>query len=167
MGSATVSESQDSLFVQPDAATLLQRESIAEPDVTSAEPLSVGAQLAATRVRRGVSLQQAADALRVDVDVIEALEAEQFERLGPPVYSRGHLRRYADFLGEPLAPLQASYEAAQIEPLSGRLRGRVQRVVVKPARPAVLSWPVALGLGVGVLALIVWWALRSQPALSF
>lgn len=161
-----MTEAQTDLALQPDAAVLLQRESLAEPE-TPTEPLSVGAQLAAARVRRGVTVQQAAEALHVDVEIIEALETEQFERLGPPVYSRGHLRRYADFLGEPLAPLQASYEAAQIEPLTGRLLGRVQRVVVKPAKPAALSWPVALALGLAALALILWWALQSQPALSY
>ena len=161
-----MSEAQTDATPQPDAAVLLQRESIAEPELP-AEPLTVGAQLAAARVRRAVTVQQAAEALHVDVEVIEALEAERFERLGPPVYSRGHLRRYADFLGEPLGPLQASYEATQIEPLTGRLLGRVQRVVVKPPKPAALSWPVALALGLAALALILWWALQAQPALSY
>ena len=54
-----MSEAQTDATPQPDAAVLLQRESIAEPELP-AEPLTVGAQLAAARVRRAVTVQQAA-----------------------------------------------------------------------------------------------------------
>ena len=48
-----------------------------------------------------MSVAAAAEKLHLDPKVIEALEADRFAELGASVYVRGHLRRYADFVGEP------------------------------------------------------------------
>jgi cytoskeletal protein RodZ len=48
-----------------------------------------------------LSVAAAAEKLHLDIKVIEALEADRFAELGASVYVRGHLRRYADFVGEP------------------------------------------------------------------
>ena len=72
---------------------------MAEPE---AEPglVQIGETLRAAREVRGLSLEQAALRLRCDVRVIERLEAGRFDELGPPVFVRGHLLRYAEMLGE-------------------------------------------------------------------
>lgn len=51
------------------------------------------------RGRRGLSVQQVADELHLDVKVISALESNDFQLLGVPVYAKGHLRKYASLLG--------------------------------------------------------------------
>ncbi len=61
--------------------------------------------LRAERERRGLSRQQAADALRLDPRIIDALESGEFENLGAPVYAKGHLKKYAALLGIPNADL--------------------------------------------------------------
>ena len=63
--------------------------------------VQIGETLRAARDGRGISLEQAATQLRCDQRVIEALEAGRFDELGPPVFARGHLLRYAALLGEP------------------------------------------------------------------
>ena len=63
-------------------------------------PRSIGERLRAGRERAGLSVAAAAEKLHLDNKVIEALEADRFAELGASVYVRGHLRRYADFVGE-------------------------------------------------------------------
>ena len=58
-----------------------------------------GELLRAQREQRHLSVQQAAEDLHLDVRLVEALEKNDFEALGPPVYAKGHLRKYAALLG--------------------------------------------------------------------
>jgi len=39
--------------------------------------------------------------MRLDAWVIEALESDQYERVGPAVYAKGHLKKYAGMLAIP------------------------------------------------------------------
>ena len=58
-----------------------------------------------------MSSQKAADELHLDGWVIDALEAEDYERIGPSVYAKGHLKRYAALLGLPADEIMAGYES--------------------------------------------------------
>jgi len=68
------------------------------------------------REQRGLSARQLADELHLDLKVIQALEANDFEAIGPAVYTKGYLRKYAEVLG--LAPdeVLAQYHAFSGEP---------------------------------------------------
>lgn len=70
--------------------------------VTTRRTANPGELLRAARELRGLSAQQMGDELHLDLKVIEALESNDFESLGPPVYVKGYLRKYAGVLG--LAP---------------------------------------------------------------
>jgi cytoskeleton protein RodZ len=69
----------------------------------------IGARLRGARERSRLTILQAAERLHLDPDILEALEAENFAALGAPVYVKGHLRHYAELLGEPVAPLFELY----------------------------------------------------------
>jgi cytoskeleton protein RodZ len=71
-----------------------------EPLVSTAK--TPGELLREERLRRRLSVQQAAEDLHLDVRFVEAIEANNFLALGAPVYAKGHLRKYALLLG--LAP---------------------------------------------------------------
>jgi cytoskeleton protein RodZ len=127
------------------------------------DAVAIGQTLRTARERTGLAVRQAADRLHVDAAVIEALEDGRFAALGAPVFVRGHLRRYAELLGEPDAPLQARYAALQeasIAPDLTRLPKRVAPVVQRSTR----RWPLILLASLLVLGVVVWWALRSSPA---
>jgi cytoskeleton protein RodZ len=136
-----------------------------------------GSRLKAERERRGMSSQKAADELRLDGWIIDALEAEDYPRIGPSVYVKGHLKRYAALLGLPAAEIMDGYES----------RARTQAPAAQPsnvrlsaaAQPAgIFPWPLIASAA--VLALLVlgvfWWkpwhqresgrpaALSSAPA---
>jgi cytoskeleton protein RodZ len=119
----------------------------------------IGARLRAAREQRGLTVLQAAERLHVDVHVIEALEAENFARLGADVFVRGHLRRYAEAVGESAARLQELY-AGKGTPAAPDLTRIPRATEVTRSSPLLLP---ALLLVVGVaLVGVVWW-LRNLP----
>jgi cytoskeleton protein RodZ len=120
---------------------------------------TTGPRLKAERERRGLSSQKAADELHLDGWVIDALEAEDYERIGPSVYAKGHLKRYAELLGLPSAEIVAGYESrhqaprpAASQPANVRLRTGPPAVSDLPSRVIVGSVAAVL-LAAGVL----WW----------
>jgi cytoskeleton protein RodZ len=124
-------------------------------------PGAPGPQLKAEREKRGMSLQKAADELHLDAWVIEALEAGDYPRIGPTVYAKGHLKRYAGLLGLPAAAIMAGYESRA--PASPAVALTSQSARMAGARPeqqlSNLSPGRAFGATVGLLVLagIFWW----------
>jgi cytoskeleton protein RodZ len=80
-----------------------------EGDATS---VRAGEQLRAARERRKLSQAQAASEMRIDLTTLRALEADDFSRLGAPIFVKGHLRNYAKQLGIAVEPLIEAYERA-------------------------------------------------------
>jgi cytoskeleton protein RodZ len=70
-----------------------------------------GSKLKAERERRGLSAQKAADEMHLDRWVIDALEADDYQRVGPTVYAKGHLKKYAALLGLPTTEILAAFES--------------------------------------------------------
>jgi cytoskeleton protein RodZ len=120
---------------------------------------TTGQRLKAERERRGLSSQKAADELRLDSWVIDALEAEDYERVGPAVYAKGHLKRYAAYLGLSSPEIMAGYdsrmrepEAPAMQPANVRLRTDTPAVSNLAWQP-IVAWSAAALLVLGVL----WW----------
>jgi cytoskeleton protein RodZ len=65
----------------------------------SEDPQALGQRLKAERERRGMSTQKIANGMHLDEWVIDALEAGDYQRIGPSVYVKGHLKKYASLLG--------------------------------------------------------------------
>jgi cytoskeleton protein RodZ len=99
---------------------------------------ALGLKLKAERERRGVSAQKMADDMHLDGWVVEALEAGDYQRIGPSVYAKGHLKKYAALLGvsavdSPTAPDAKQPAIGAPVPIirldqpasAGRLPGRV------------------------------------------
>ena len=132
------------------------------------EVRGIGARLRAAREKRGLTILQAAERLHVDARVLEALEAQDFAALGADVYVRGHLRRYADSVGESADELLARYAA-------GTRAAQPDLTRIPRGAPTGDSAPLmlpALLLVVGcALAGLVWWVLslpgeKAQPLLA-
>ncbi|HUA25179.1 MAG TPA: RodZ domain-containing protein [Steroidobacteraceae bacterium] len=115
----------------------------------------IGARLRGARERKRLTILQAAERLHVDPDILEALEAENFAKLGAPVYVKGHLRHYAELVGESPEALSELYSQGTRVPPPDLTR------VPKPmaddtgrlVAPAVI---VVIGFAV---AGTVWWGL--------
>jgi cytoskeleton protein RodZ len=113
-------------------------------------PASPGARLRRAREARGMTPQQAAEQLTLDISVVTALEANDFVALGAPVFAKGHLRRYAALLELPGDDLLGGYERSNAQPGQPTLipRSRTTMIPVR-SRP---KWPWVLG---GMLAFMV------------
>ena len=60
--------------------------------------MAIGVTLRSARIQRGLSVEQVAQDTRISARFIEALEDEAFDELPAPVYVRGFLRSYANYL---------------------------------------------------------------------
>ncbi len=73
---------------------------------------SIGTRLRSGREKLGLTVLQAAEKMHVDARILESLEEEDFEALGAPVYARGHLRHYAELVGESTTQLDEIYSSS-------------------------------------------------------
>jgi cytoskeleton protein RodZ len=129
-----------------------------------AAPRSIGERLRAGRERAGLSVAAAAEKLHLDIKVIEALEADRFAELGASVYVRGHLRRYADFVGEPGAEMVGSYTAREARLPTPDLTQIPQAERRADTRRLVM--PVVGLVCAAVLLFAIWWVLAGSRASS-
>ena len=115
----------------------------------------IGARLRGARERSRLTILQAAERLHVDPDILEALEADDFAALGAPVYVKGHLRHYAELVGEsPEALFELYSQGARVPPPDlTRVPKPVPDDAGRLVAPAVI---VVIGFAV---AGTVWWGL--------
>ena len=127
-------------------------------EVGGEQRCGTGARLRDAREKAGLSLAQAAESLHLDPRTLEALEAEDFAALGADVYVRGHLRRYAELIGESPAQLQELYarSARAAHPDLTRIPHR------EPGRGAARLVRGSLqGLAGFALFALLWWLLTT------
>ena len=70
----------------------------------------IGPELAAARIRVGLSVDELAERTRIRPHVIESIEVDDFAPCGGDFYARGHLRTLARVLGKDPAPLLAQFD---------------------------------------------------------
>ena len=118
--------------------------------------VDIGARLRAARERKGLTVLQSAEKLHVDARLLEALESGDFAAVGADVYVRGHLRRYAELVGESGSELQSLYSGAT--PASAPDLTRIPRAEHSPEASRLLL-PALVGVVALALAGLVWWLL--------
>jgi cytoskeleton protein RodZ len=121
-----------------------------------------GQRLRTAREAAGLSVSQVAERLKMPVRIVESLEAEDWSRLGAPVFIRGQLRSYARLLGLPTESVHVASGVAPIEP--ARLAPRtytppMRRFAEQAARRMVYVVITA------AIAVPVWLATRSHLTL--
>lgn len=120
-------------------------------------PDGLGHRLQRARDARNLDQQAAASASGLPLRAVRALEAEDYASLEAPVYVRGYLRKYADWLGLPAEELVDLYEqtASVAEP---RVRARFSDQPLRGDSPRWLV-PASLAVGfvvAGLLAFFGW-----------
>ena len=129
---------------------------------------AVGAQLQAAREQRELTLEQVARQLRLDVEVIEALENDTAEQLAAPIFVQGYLRSYARLLGLPESSVLSGGGTPAAPPLT------IKRVKTDTPIMSLPSFRLLRNLLVVILVvLLVWLAwplidrvleMRDEPA---
>ena len=119
----------------------------------------IGARLRSAREKKALTVLQAAEKLHVDARLLESLEAEEFSALGAGVYLRGHLRRYADLVGESPAQLQQLYDETTRTAQPDLTRIPRSAPAADSSRLLVPALLILVGFA---LAGILWWVLTMQ-----
>ena len=119
----------------------------------------IGERLRQARVRAGITPAEAGVKLKMPTHVIEALEREDWTKIGAPVFVRGHLRSYSKLLGLPADAIAANVavpaaKAAELVPRT--YTPRMQRVAEQTGRRLVYVLITA------TIAVPVWLATRSH-----
>ncbi|MDP9087142.1 MAG: DUF4115 domain-containing protein [Pseudomonadota bacterium] len=132
-----------------------------------------GPRLKAERERRGLSAQKAADEMHLDRWVIDALEADDYKRIGPSVYAKGHLKKYAALLGLPAGEIMAGYEGRAQGPIEIITAGPSMLLTTREEGPSFGNWsPVQIFIGLFAAVLLagvlLWrpWHQRVKPTVS-
>lgn len=125
------------------------------PTAPESSDMSPGLRLRAAREAAGMSLEDAAGRLKLRAPMLDALEREDLQALGAPVFARGYAISYARLLGVPelvadrLFPREGVVEAAPLHATArvshGRyLLDRYARRFVYVALTAAIVVPVIL-----------------------
>jgi cytoskeleton protein RodZ len=128
------------------------------------EQSSIGQVLRDAREAQGLSLEEAAARLRLMQRQIVAMEADEFESLGQPVFARGFVRNYSRLLGLEPETLLAKMEGAPSEP-------SVVSYAEPPQPRSWLSSPWLILLLLGVLVVVTvpvtlyWWLNEGEDEL--
>jgi cytoskeletal protein RodZ len=124
-----------------------------------------GAQLRQAREHRGLSLDEVATKTRVQRRYLQALEEGTVDKLPEPVYARGFLKRYADFLD-----LDSAGIAERYFPMADIRKQGNSGPLLMPPSPKQTNWlGYTAGVVVAVLGLSTFFALgsnRSAPSTS-
>lgn len=119
------------------------------------QPTTMGAYLRATRRKRRISIEKAAEDTRIRSDFLMRMESDEFDFLSA-TYVRGFLRSYARYLRVPEEPLLEEFDSrfgrrAATQQLAGLERGKKDLL---PRRRKMNSWGVAAVMASAVLVLL-------------
>lgn len=114
-----------------------------------------GERLRETRIRRGLSIDEVSNRLLLEVSLIEAIEAEECERLPGSSFVKGYLRNYAKLLELDPEPLVAAYRqvCGNEEPALTQVT-KIKDISSRDAAPRYARWIVIVVLAV---SFAVWW----------
>ena len=107
--------------------------------------ISVGQTLREAREAQNITLDDVALRLRLMHRQVEAMETDDFQSMGPPVFARGFVRNYARLLGIQPELLLERMEGAPAEPSP----------VAQPEPPISSSWLTSPWLILLLLAVVV------------
>ncbi len=135
----------------------MERESEAAEVTTG----GIGARLRQAREAAGISVEEAASDLRLSRALLRSLEADEFERLPPPIFTRGYLRNYAQLVGLDSEPLVAAYDrhAGAPTPTPAR-RERPDPDISNAGRGRELAGVFIVLIAVGLAG---WWWFMRPP----
>lgn len=91
--------------------------------------MALGKILRDAREQQGFSVAQVAEATHMMVQIVEELEREDFHRIAAPIYGRGFIKLYAEFLSLDAEPLVKEFNTIY----SGAQRPVVATRIIKPA----------------------------------
>jgi cytoskeleton protein RodZ len=131
----------------------------------SEDPQALGQRLKAERERRGMSTQKIANGMHLDEWVIDALEAGDYQRIGPSVYAKGHLKKYASLLGVSSAAPASDAPRSVAPPAAGAYPPPIVRLGAP--KDGHVTWPrIGTVAAAAILAGGLFWWREAHHATS-
>src|SRR5262249_3263516 len=126
----------------------------------------IGGRLRAGREKMSLTVLQVAERIHTDPKIVEAIEVDNFEALGAPVYARGHIRHYRELVGESAQELTVLYAD-----LSKVAQPDLTQIVKAPSADETnrLVAPTLAVIAVFAVAGAIWWVSalsKKKPQLS-
>ena len=121
-----------------------------------------GERLAEARRELQIPVLEIAKELHLDEYKVRALESNDFDVLGAPVFAKGHLRKYAQLVGVSEADVMADYYQLN------RSAGSQPALALRPRSRRTISpgpWIAAIAVILAV-ASAYWWFVSREPALE-
>ena len=115
---------------------------------------SLGSYLNELRTVRGVSLEELARITRVGQPYLQALEADAFDRLPAPVFTRGFIRAYCQALGESADEALSRYRELLGTPPAQPALQLTLRPKARGHGPVLVSLVLLLVLGLGLFLVV-------------
>lgn len=133
------------------------------PESQTSPPPSPGARLLKARELQGKSREHIAGVLNIQLSKLAALEADEYEKLFSPVFTRGYLRSYGKYLGLDGEALVRDFET-HYAPTEKQLTQSESLNVKMTNRRSV--WPARLGSVALLLLLLVFlfWYFESKKS---
>lgn len=120
-----------------------------------------GERLRAARRDHDISVGDIAKELHLDEPKVRALERNEFDVLGAPVFAKGHLRKYAELVGVPIDDIMSDYyqmnRSDGAPPVVGPVRKRSREISLGP-------WVGGLVFTIIAAAALYWWFNRPPAA---
>jgi cytoskeletal protein RodZ len=124
--------------------------------------ISLGIRLRELRLAKGVSLDDIARSTRVGRGHLEALESDSWGDLPSPVFVKGFIRAYCEFLEASPDEALGLYREATGEPVKpDRVQGAVHTPPTRRIGPLMVSLVLFIALGASLFALRI--GLKSSP----
>jgi transcriptional regulator with XRE-family HTH domain len=109
--------------------------------------MALGKILRETREQQGYSVTQVAEATHMMIQIVEEIEREDFHRIAAPLYGRGFVKMYAEFLNIDAEPLVKEfneiYSGARRPAVATRVLKTISERPAAPVTPATPAAPVA------------------------
>jgi cytoskeleton protein RodZ len=135
-----------------------------KPDEDQEGPVG-GERLRKARRENDISIRDVAKELHLDEHKVRALEKNEFDILGAPVFAKGHLRKYAEIVGVDVDDVMTDYYQMN------RSTGAPPVVGLKPGKPREINavpWIAGVIAVLLVAAALYWWfaATDDEPAVQ-
>jgi cytoskeleton protein RodZ len=119
-----------------------------------------GERLRAARHENDISVADIAKELHLDVPKVRALERNEFDVLGAPVFAKGHLRKYAELVGVAVDDVMTDYyqmnRSAGAPPVVGLKHKHAREISLGP-------W-IGGGIAIIVIGAAAYWWFQREPA---
>jgi cytoskeleton protein RodZ len=124
-----------------------------KPDDEQEGPVG-GERLRKARRENDISIRDVAKELHLDEHKVRALEKNEFDVLGAPVFAKGHLRKYAEIVGVDVDDVMTDYyqmnRSSGIQPVVGLKPGKAREINAVP-------WIAGAVVVLVLAAALYWW----------